>query len=133
MQHMRANMEVENCTSSLNCFAELGVLEKNEILSKEITETYTIERALKDARKSIENQLRPALLGLQYENEELVGHCVAIMPGVSTVIDVQKKRYWTPEPNKRISHIHVINVTENALGNWIDNCGFDTCVGWDTI
>ena len=125
------NTEVEDCKWSLKYFVELGILEKNEILCKEITEKYTIERALKDARKSIENQSRPALLGLQYENKEFVGHCVAMMPGVCTIIDVQKKRYWKPEPNKRISHIHVINVTENALDDWIDNCGFNTCVGWN--
>ena len=125
----RANTEVENCTSSLKHFAELGVLEKKEILLK-ITETYTIKEALNDAHKSIKSQLRPALLGLQYENEELVGHCVVIMADGVTVIDVQNKRYWTPEPNKRISRIHVVNVTEKAAKDWIDKCGHGNCVEW---
>ena len=128
MQH-KVNTKVEDCSLSLKCFAELGVLEKNEILLK-ITETYTIKKALKDVRKIIQKLKRPALLGLEYENE-LVGHCVAIMADGVTVIDVQQKRYWKAEPNKRISCIHVINVTENAVYDWLDNCGFGNCIGWD--
>ena len=129
MQH-RVNIEVEDCIWSLKYFVQLGVLEETEILFKEITETYTIERALNDARKII---ARPAVLGLQYEDEEFVGHCVAILAYNGSVIDVQKKRYWTPDPNKRITHVYVINMTENAVDNWLNNCGFPACVGWDSI
>ena len=123
-----ANKEVGNCTSSLDYFVDLGVLEGKEILFEKITETYTIERALNDAHKSIKKQLHPALLALEYEYEELVGHCVAIMPDGSTVIDIQNKRYWEPEPNKRISQIHIVNVSENAAKDWIDKCGQGNCV-----
>ena len=129
MQH-RVNTKVEDCIWSLKYFVELGVLEEKEILSEEITETYTIERALNDARKIVE---RPALLGLQYEDEEFVGHCVAIVAYNGSVIDVQKKRYWIPDPNKRISHIYVVHMTENAVNNWVKSVGLHHCVGWDSI
>ena len=127
--HLTANKEMGDCLSSLDYFSALGVLEEKEIFSKEITETFTIERALKDAHKSIKKQLRPALLALEYEDKKLVNHCVVIMPDGETVIDVQSKRYWTPQPNKRISRIHVVNVNENAINDWIDYSGIATCAG----
>ena len=124
----RVNTAVEDCIWSLKYFVDLGVLERKEILFKEIIETYTIEVALNDAHKSIENQLRPALLAQEYKDEELVDHCVAIMDDGATVIDVQNKRYWKPEPNERISQIHVVNVRENVPKDWIGKCGLHNCI-----
>ena len=122
----KANNEIGNCRSSLDYFVGLGVLEEKEIFSAEITEDYTTESALKDAREKIKDQSRPVLLALEFKNDEL-GHCVAIMPDSGKVIDVQNKRYWNPEPDKPISHVYVVNVKENAPKDWIEKCGLHKC------
>ena len=123
----RQNTKVEECTKSLNYFAAIGVVEKEEIL-KVITETYAVQEALNDIRKLIEELKRPLILGLQYVDQDLEGHCVAIMSDGFTVIDVQNKQYWTFDLNKPISHIHVIKLTKNAVDNWLDYCGIGSCV-----
>ena len=122
----RANTEIENCSSSLDYFTSLGVLEKKEIFTAEITKEYLIENALKDAREKIKDHPRPVLLALEYKNEN-VGHCVAMMPDSFAIIDVQNKRYWKPQEDKPISKMHVVDVKENAPKDWIEKCGLHNC------
>ena len=124
--HNKANMEAASCTSSLDYFVNIGVLENKEIFSAEITEAYKIEMALKDVHEKMKDQSRPAVLALEYKEEE-VGHCVAIMPDGSTVIDVQNEQYWNSQPDKPISCIHVVNVKENAPEDWLERCGLHKC------
>jgi hypothetical protein len=124
--HNKANMEAASCTSSLDYFVNIGVLENKEIFSAEITEAYKIEMALKDVHEKMKDQSRPAVLALEYKEEE-VGHCVAIMPDGSTVIDVENKRYYNPLLDEPISKIHVVNVKENPPEDWIEKFGRDKC------
>ena len=122
----KAKNEIGNCSSSLDYFVGLGVLEEKEIFSAEINGNYTIESALNDVCEKIKDQSRPVLLALEYKNDEL-GHCVAIMPDNGKVIDVQNKRYWNAESDKPISRVHAVNVKENAPKDWIEKCGLHKC------
>ena len=122
----KASNEIGNCSSSLDYFVDLGVLEEKEILFSKLTEDYTIESALTDAREKIKHQSRPVLLALEYKSDKL-GHCVAIMPDNGKVIDVQNERYWNPEDDKPISRVHVVNVKENAPEDWMEKCGLHKC------
>ena len=122
-----AIFEGKKCSSSLDDFCQVGLLEDESVFDEAITDEYTIDDALRDAREKIK---RPAVLAMERQKgpngSQPVGHSVAIMPS-GKCIDVQNKRYWKPKPDSRISHIHVVNVKESALAEWRRKCGLQKC------
>ncbi len=125
-----AIFEVGKCSLSLDDFSKVGLLEAKSVFDVAITDEYTIDDALRDAREKINRQADPAVLAMERKMEangsQPVGHSVAMMPS-GKCIDVQYRQYWKPKPDNRISHIHVVNVKKNDLAEWRRKCGLQKC------
>ena len=125
-----AIFEVGKCSLSLDDFSKVGLLEAESVFDVAITDEYTINDALRDAREKINRQADSAVLAMEHKMEpsgsQPVGHSVAIMPS-GNCIDVQNRRYWKPKPDSRISRIHVVNVKKSDLAEWQRKCGLQKC------
>ena len=125
-------LELDECYRSLTNFHDTGLLEdKEKVFTADITEQYTINDALRDARKKLKNQIYPSVLAIEYKEShdgtEQVGHCVAMMPN-GNYIDVNEKQYWRPTLDCPISKIHVVKVEESSVVKWQRNCGLHKCM-----
>ena len=121
---------IRKCYQSLADISNAGLLEDKEVFKADISDTYTINDALRDAREKIKGQSYPAVLAMEYENNpdgtQPVGHCVAMMPD-GKYIDVKERRFWKPTLDVGISRIHVVNVKKISIVDWQRNCGLHKC------
>ena len=124
------NPKVGNCSLSFQDFYDVGLTEECPAFLQELkndTEKFDIQKAI----KSVDGQ-HPALVKMDCKQNKdgtkRAGHCIAVFPD-GVFVDVQKRRYWEPEPNvlKEFIRISVWKVQVKIAKDFEKKCGLQKC------